>query len=575
MKKLLSTLLGALIVACLTVASLPIGNAVVNADEKEPELPIYNITIDDSEPGGYIIPVENEEPVTLLDAGSYIFPGQFRFTFKTASGDPSIQEVKLSLLNVEMEACTLDDYKNDVKVEWDLTHVACVESIVKSPDGKTLNVNIVPAYYVYVGAVSGNIEFGLTPEEHDDYFENIELVDATMVEDEPYFHGGGYTTNPEPVLKIGAGRGNRLMGVFFDEEVGIDNCFGNNFYDVAEFADEAGFVNVFVDAMEVKLFDIRWNNFDSAEREGDYVASEEHLDHGSCRIVAIYEEQDDGSLEDVTTLYGDFVSKDGAVDSDGYGDILVQEGHIIEFEFIPQRGYQLKTVLANGFPLEAQDDIPNHYLYQMPGTNIHFTATFEKVDDKVVSDDSKAIKSGEITFGDDEFSGGSAQVEITDTKQFSKSLDTGYEMVASMEIKAYNVFDKANSDGDMWKLPVTDLESDAKLTLQTSAALTLEDGDKVYLAHDHDGELEYLECTISPETGEITTSKVGGFSEFAIVIKKAELKTTTTPEVTTTPAPASVVSTGESTGTTYLFGALFIAAACAMFVSVRTQKKED
>ena len=573
MKKILSSLVGSIIAACITVSGLPVGSAIVRADE-EPELPIYNIVIDDAVSGGYVIRAEDEEPVTELDTGTFIYPGEFIVTYNTTNGDPTIQEVKLLFMGEEVMPYTLEDYKSDLENSWEVLHLAQVESIVKSPDGKTLNINLVPAYYIFVCTITDEIELGLSDEEDDEYFHELKMIDATTDIDKPVFYGIAYTTYPGAILKIGAGNSNRIMSISFeDEEVDIDNCYGNNYYDINDYANDIGEIGVYVDVMPVKLFDIRWNNFDSAEREGDYIDSEEHLDHGSCRIVAVYEEQEDGSLEDVTDLYGSFVSKDGAVDSDGYGDVMIQSGHIIEFEFIPQRGYQLKTVLANGFPLEAQDDTPNHYLYRMPDTNIHFTATFEQAEDKVISDGSSNIKSAEVTFGDDEFEGGSAQVEITDTKQFSKSLDEGYEMVASMEISAFNVFTKANTDGDMWKNPVTDLSGKAELTLQTAAAVQLESGDVLYVAHDHGGSLEYLPVDLAAD-GSITIEP-DGFSEFAIVIKKANPQTTT-PEVTTTPAPASVVSTGESSGTTYMLGALYIAAAtCVALAGVRAKKKEN
>ena len=567
MKKILTSLMGTLIAACIAFTGLPLGNTVVMADDLDPEITHpYYVVADDTQTDYYDFYQWADNTNYGCDVGTYLSPDYIYARIEDP--DATIKEIKI---NYDGETVIDFEYDpqnpTDNRREYLLTHYACVSAIILSADQKILTIELVSAYYVYIESISGDIDAGLTQAGFDsDFYKPFSFQDVTVNPDQPYFVGGCYTTNPDPVLKIGAGMSNRLMGIFFfEEEVGIDNCFGNNTYHFKDYADERGDLSVFVDVMPVNLCNIRWHNFDAAEREGDYIDDEEFLEHGSARIVAIYEEQEDGTLENVTDLYN--LGENGAVDSDGYGDIFIQEGHIVEFEFVPQRGWQLDTLLANGAPLEPQNNFPNHYFYQMPGTNIHFKATFKEAADTVSCQDSDAVASGSIVLADGEFSGGSANLVIADTDKFGGELDTEtYKAISSMTIDLFNHFNMANTDGKAWDIEVTDLNGEAKVTIKLSEPLDLEDGETVFIAHDHNGKTEYIPVEYSSESLYLTFT-VTGFSEFAIVLKK--------PAQTTT-APASIVSTGEGHSVTYALGALLIAAAAGVVLTaVRVKKNEE
>ena len=588
MKKALASILGTMIAACITFTGLPLGNTVVMADDLDPEITQpYYVVADDTKTNNYDFYQWVDNTNYGCEVGTYLSPDYI--CARIEDPDATIKQIKITY-----DGETVIDFKydsqnpTDNRREYLLPHYACVSAIIPSPDGKVLTIELVSAYYVYIQSVSGDIDAGLTPEGHDDYFNEFEFQDITTNPDQPCFAAGCYTTNPDPILKIGSGMNNRLMGIFFEEEVGIDNCFGNNYFNVKDYANEVGDLFVFVDVMPVTLSNIRWHNFDAAEREGDYIDSEELLEHGSAKIVAIYEEQEDGTLENVTALYN--LGENGAVDSDGYGDIFIQAGHIVEFEFVPERGWQVDTLLANGAPLEPQNNYPNHYFYQMPDTNIHFKATFKEASDTVSCQDSDAVASGSIVLADGEFSGGSANLVISDTEKFGGELDTDtYKAISSMTIDLFNHFNMANTDGKSWDIEVTDLNGEAQVTIKLSEPLELEDGEVVYIAHDHNGKTEYIPVKYNAESLYLTFT-VNGFSEFAIVVKKAPVKTitpapvqttpapaqTTPAPAQTTPAPASIVSTGEVHSTTYMIGALFIAAAAGVVLTaVRAKKNEE
>ena len=66
------------------------------------------------------------------------------------------------------------------------------------------------------------------------------------------------------------------------------------------------------------------------------------LQHGSAKIVAIYDEN------------GNKVNDGVDVDENGMEMVPVEPGSKVVFEFVPEYGYQLTSVKANGMQLEAQ-----------------------------------------------------------------------------------------------------------------------------------------------------------------------------------------------------------------------------
>jgi len=137
---------------------------------------------------------------------------------------------------------------------------------------------------------------------------------------------------------------------------------------------------------------IIWANVDADETSENF-DEDMLLEHGSAKVVGIYDENNTK------------VSGTTEADEDGMGWVQVNPGDKVVFEFVPEYGYQLTGVSANGVPLEAQDTM-NQYEFIMPNANIHFSATFKKVDD-IVSFTSDKVKNGEITLGNT-LNGGSA-----------------------------------------------------------------------------------------------------------------------------------------------------------------------
>lgn len=78
-------------------------------------------------------------------------------------------------------------------------------------------------------------------------------------------------------------------------------------------------------------------------------------------------------------------SDEYGVSKDGLGWAKVILGSKVVFEFVPEYGYQLTSVMSNGFALKPQDTI-NQYTFIMPDANVHFSAEFTKTEDVVKAD---------------------------------------------------------------------------------------------------------------------------------------------------------------------------------------------
>ena len=568
MKKMLSTLLGSLITAAITVASLPIGNAVVNAAEDK-NTPDYVITGTSNEEAPYIVGKLNDDTLEPLEAGDFIYPGVFEVNI-LAEGS-AVNKIIIAYPGSEDFAAA----KDDSGARWELNHIAKIDKIILNPGTGALTVELLPAYNIKVGAY-GDVEVAVAATEDKDYFVPVEMADLSKSDDAPWYESDDsdqknvYFTG-DAVLKIGSGKDNKLMNININgKDAEIKDRFGNNFYAMSDFCDEAGYLEVLVDVMPMKLFNIRWHQCDAVVPEDKDFDENEGIKHGWAYIVGIYEVSEDG--EEFIDVSDDFdFMEDGGVDENGFGDIFVPAGYVIEFEFIPEHGYQLTKVLANDFEQEPGEEV-NHYFFTMPDSNVHFVAEFTETKDIVNTEDSKTVIGGSLELSADEILG-SAKLIIVDKDKFEGKLDTDtYESVATMSIDLYNVFNKANTDGETWDIQITDLEEEALVTIKLTEPLDLADGEVIYIAHDHNGKTEYIPVEYNKSTLELTF-KVSGFSDFAIVIKKADPQTTTP---TTTTAPSSVVATGEGYSVTYTIGALMIAAAaCVVLTTVRVKKNKE
>ena len=296
---------------------------------------------------------------------------------------------------------------------------------------------------------------------------------------------------------------------------------------------------------------IVWANVDANKNAEDY-AEDMVLQHGSAKIVAIYDEN------------GNKVNDGVDVDENGMAMVPVEPGSKVVFEFVPEYGYQLTSVKANGMQLEAQSTI-NQYTFTMPDANVHFSAEFKETKD-IVKASSEKVSSGSIELGNT-LSGGSAQLTVSDVELTSDKI-AGFENAAGdytisnyLDIDLYNVYYKGKNDSeDVWLDKISELEKEATISIK------LEDGvnaDDIVIVHNiHDGEkYEIIEIdSYDPETNTITF-KTKSFSSYAIATK------------TTSNTKENVTASNPTTGDNIIILAtIFAIATLGTIITIRLNK---
>ena len=265
---------------------------------------------------------------------------------------------------------------------------------------------------------------------------------------------------------------------------------------------------------------IIWANVD-ADKTAENFDEDMILEHGKAKIIAIYDENN-------TKIAG-------PIDVDvntGMGWVPVDPGNKVIFEFVPEYGYQLTSVKANGFALEPQAEI-NQYTFIMPDTNIHFQAIFTPTNDVLEANSSK-VNSGEIELGNG-LEGGSAKLTVNDIELTSDKIK-GFENSAGnykisnyLDIDLYNIFYKGKEDSDdVWSNKIDELEKEATITLKLEDGI---DANDIVLVHNvHDGDTyEIIQIdSYDPVTNTITF-RTKSFSNYAIALKE-NLNTKTSPK---------------------------------------------
>lgn len=305
----------------------------------------------------------------------------------------------------------------------------------------------------------------------------------------------------------------------------ITSPTGRNTYSIPETATE---YIVEVESVPEPHYTIMWANSGADVAGTHFDDPEVLLKNGAAKIIKVYDNETD--MKDISNEIGHI--DDGCVSPEGRGSVSLAEGNVVIFEFVPEYGYQLTSVTANGLKLEAQETT-NQYKYIMPATNIHFQATFTKTEDIVKSSTSK-VTSGTVKIGENEIESGTTVLSVKDAtltdeqKSTFKSKAGDYTVNNVLDIKLDQVFYKGSTDSsDVWKNSLgssEDLRTPATITLKLDEGV---DGDTVVLVHEkHDGTYEVIDTTYD-KTNHTITFKTASFSNYAIASKKTENKTNT------------------------------------------------
>ena len=276
---------------------------------------------------------------------------------------------------------------------------------------------------------------------------------------------------------------------------------------------------------------IIWFNSDSDKTAAGY-DEDMLLEHGKARVIAVYDEDD--HLISPEQYIGNNSDQYG-LDDKGFGWVTIRPNSKVVFEFVPEYGYQLTSVMTNGMALEPQDTI-NQYTFIMPDANIHFSAEFKKTEDIVVADSSK-ISEGTIELGET-LDGGSAALSIKDIELDSNKIKNfeaaagDYKIKNYLDIELYNIFYKGKDDiNDAWANKIDELDDEATITIKLEDGI---DGNDIVIVHNiHDGEEYEIIPTVYDKATNTITFKTRSFSNYAIASK------------TVTSASTSNVKTGD------------------------------
>lgn len=270
---------------------------------------------------------------------------------------------------------------------------------------------------------------------------------------------------------------------------------------------------------------IIWTNPDYVPKdaEDEEWVSDFKIDHGFARAMAIYDAE------------GNPVEVENYGLKDGFGWVMVYPGYKVDFEFVPEYGYQLTGIALNETPMDASS-VMNHFTIEIPNDknagNVHFAATFTKTED-IVKANSKTVDSGTIALGS-ALNGGSAQLTVNDIELSSDKI-ADFEKAAGdytisdyLDIDLYNVFYKGKADAnDVWSNEITELDKDATIAIKLAEGVSADD---IVIVHNiHDGkEFEVLQIESYDAATNTITFKTKSFSNYAIATK-ASIKDTTSP----------------------------------------------
>lgn len=361
--------------------------------------------------------------------------------------------------------------------------------------------------------------------------------------------------------------GGRITSIKINgQEKTITSPTGRNIYSLPD----TDVYEIEVVSVQESHYTIMWANSGANVGGTQYDDPEILLNNGAAKIIKVYDNETD--MNDITNQIGH--ADEGCVSPDGLGSVSLAEGNVVIFEFVPEYGYQLTSVSANGLKLEAQETT-NQYKYIMPATNIHFQATFTKTEDVVKSSTSK-VTSETVKIGENEITSGTTVLSVKDAtltdeqKSTFKSKAGDYTVNNVLDIKLDQVFYKGSADSsDVWTNSLgssEDLRTPATITLKLDEGV---DGDTVVLVHEkHDGTYEVIDTTYD-KTNHTITFNTSSFSNYAIASKKTEntTNTETANKVDNTTNP----QTGDNI---IIFSIIFVLALTGILATCIISKKK-
>ena len=562
MKRTIKAVSAAVVSICVLALNLPFFSIEIFADDDPgPQGPTY--LIGEDEQGGTSLSASPREP--LPPDGFIRLDGNYNIGQRT---------IILKLDGEEVYSYTPTTAADNVPFSiGDRVGHWIMFNGVNPVDGNTLEFNFSSIYCIELDTFC-DVEFRamngdhgvnlLDMEDPEARIVDIDLIDVDDSSDQPYARRL-YITDEYPeslsILGIDATIEDVVYGENLDQHVSRVLSNARNLIPIEGMGlDDTYNLKVRIIGYHSVMWHISWANCNADLPAG--FPEDEIVTHGYVRVTKIEKEENEQWI-DVSEDYG--LTEAGGVDENGLGDVAVNAGDRVTFEFVPEHGYQLQAVSANGFELEASTEI-NTYIYYMPNTNIHFAADFIEAEDIVTASGSDTVASGTVSFTDGVISGGSGLINITDIDLDSLSsaereeadevisyyAEDDIAIQGFLNIDLYNIFLKANTENEMWTEDMHELDGYATLTIVLEEPLDLQDGQTVVMVHFlEDGSKETIRATYNVADHSITF-RTSGFSVYAIAIEGAATEpeeTTTTTTTATEATEAGRTATEASTET--------------------------
>lgn len=230
-----------------------------------------------------------------------------------------------------------------------------------------------------------------------------------------------------------------------------------------------------------------------------------------------------------TDLIGtDAYEGDWSITSSG-GNFNLKKGDKVTIKLIPVYGYQIASASLNGAELTPNEEVSS-FTFTMNGT-YHLGGSFVKYED-VTNNESKAVSAVEISNGENATDSGNLSLTVTDNAKYAKKEEAvkiatengaaAAETIATLDLSLVNFVSKG--DGTFWNTGITEFKDDINISLKLDD-IKLEEGEKIAIIRDHNGELTLLEAAFDDKTDELSFP-TNRFSTYSIIkISSGEAET--------------------------------------------------
>ena len=272
-----------------------------------------------------------------------------------------------------------------------------------------------------------------------------------------------------------------------------------------------------------------WNCLPEETLDGD--SREDCIAHGTLTFIkGEYNGETYNSVSEwnEATAYGAHVfswhdaNRNYSDESEAWGEAAFPKGAKITMKLIPDEGYQL-TSLYGDENIEPQEETGVYTITMNGGMNSHLSAIFDQIGD-LVSVTADSVKGGSIANVENTYGEGTMKLGV-DNAEISGESREGFEAKAreeSVEISDYmdihldNTIYKASEDADeSWDRPVSELTSDATITLELSEDHS---GEDLVIIHENGDSYELIEANYNEEENSLTF-ETRSFSNYALAVR--------------------------------------------------------